>query len=106
MPRVPQSVRLPWVRPSARLRFLIAAQLAIALLVLVAAGLFTRTLSNLKAIQLGFNRENLLLFEIDAQQAGHRNPEIVDFYRNLQTQFQAIPGVRNATLSRLSIMAA
>jgi predicted permease len=92
-------------RPAARLRFLIAAQLAIALLVLVAAGLFTRTLSNLNAIQLGFNRENLLLFEIDAQQAGHRNPEIADFYRNLQTQFQAIPGVRNATLSKLSIMA-
>jgi macrolide transport system ATP-binding/permease protein len=91
-------------RPAARLRFLIAAQLAIALLVLVAAGLFTRTLSNLNAIQLGFNRENLLLFSVDAQQAGHRDPEIADFYRNLQRQFQAIPGVRNATLSNLSIM--
>jgi predicted permease len=92
-------------RPAARLRFLIAAQLAIALLVLVAAGLFTRTLSSLNAIQLGFNRENLLLFELDARQAGHRDPEIAQFYRNLQTQFQAIPGVRNATSSRLSIMA-
>jgi predicted permease len=92
-------------RPAARLRFLIAAQLAIALLVLVAAGLFTRTLSNLNAIQLGFNRENLLLFELDAWQAGHRDPEIANFYRKLQIQFQAIPGVRNATLSRLSIMA-
>jgi macrolide transport system ATP-binding/permease protein len=91
-------------RPTARLRFLIAAQLAIALLMLVAAGLFTRTLSNLNAIQLGFNRENLLLFEVNAQQAGYRDPEIADFYRNLQTQFQAIPGVRNATLSNLSIM--
>jgi macrolide transport system ATP-binding/permease protein len=92
-------------RPTARLRFLIAAQLAIALLVLVAAGLFTRTLSNLNAIQLGFNRENLLLFEVNAEQAGHRDPEIADFYRNLQTQFQAIPGVRNTTLSNESIMA-
>ena len=92
-------------RPAARLRFLIAAQLAIALLVLVAAGLFIRTLSNLNAIQLGFNRENLLLFELDARQAGYRDPEIANFYRNLQTQFQAIPGVRNATLSRVSIMA-
>ena len=92
-------------RPAARLRFLIAAQLAIALLVLLAAGLFTRTLSNLNAIQLGFNRENLLLFQLDAQQAGHRDPEIANFYRNLQTQFQAIPGVRNVTLSKVSIMA-
>jgi macrolide transport system ATP-binding/permease protein len=103
MPALKNDLRQP-ARSAARLRFLIAAQLAIALLVLVAAGLFTRTLSNLNSIQLGFNRENLLLFEIDAQQAGHRNPEIADFYRNLQTQFQAIPGVRNATLSKASIM--
>lgn len=92
-------------RPAAGLRFLIAVQLAIALLVLAAAGLFTRTLANLNAIQLGFNRENLLLFEINAREAGHRDPEIADFYRNLQKQFQAIPGVQNATLSNLSIMA-
>jgi len=92
-------------RPARRLRVLIAAQLAIALLVLVAAGLFTRTLATLNAIQLGFNRENLLLFELNARQAGHRDLEIANFYRNLQAQFQAIPGVRNATLSRLSIMA-
>jgi macrolide transport system ATP-binding/permease protein len=92
-------------QPAAGLRLLIAVQLAIALLVLVAAGLFTRTLSNLNAIQLGFNRENLLLFQVDAQQAGHRDPEIADFYRKLLTQFQAIPGVRNATLSDVSMMA-
>ena len=78
MPALKNDLGQP-ARSAARLRFLIAAQLAIALLVLVAAGLFTRTLSNLNSIQLGFNRENLLLFEIDAQQAGHRNPEIADF---------------------------
>ena len=103
MPALKNDLRQPG-RPTARLRFLIAAQLAIALLVLVAAVLFTRTLSNLNAIELGFNRENLLLFEVNARLAEHRDPEIADFYRILQTQFQAIPGVRNATLSNLSIM--
>jgi macrolide transport system ATP-binding/permease protein len=90
--------------PAEPLRLLIAAQIGIALLVLVAAGLFIRTLSNLQAIQVGFNRENLLLFRLDARQAGHKDAEIADFYRNLQTQFQAIPGVRKATLSNMSIM--
>lgn len=91
-------------RRGARLRFLIVCQIAIALLVLVAAGLFTRTLANLNAIQVGFQRENLLLFQVDGRRAGHRDPEIGDFYKNLQMQMQAIPGVRNASLSNLSLM--
>ena len=64
---------------------------------LVAAGLFVRTLSNLQAIQLGFNRENVLLFKINARQTGHRDPEIITFYTNLQKRFSAIPGVRAAS---------
>ena len=91
-------------RRGVHLRFLIASQIAIALLVLVAAGLFTKTLANLNAIQLGFQPENLLLFQVNARQAGHRDPEIADFYGNLQMQLQAIPGVRNVTLSNLSLM--
>jgi predicted permease len=89
---------------AAPLRLLMAAQIAIALLVLVAAGLFIRTLSNLNSIQLGFNRENLLLFEVNARLAGHRDAELADFYRNLQRQFQSIPGVREASLSNMSLM--
>ena len=92
------------VGPRMPLRLLTSAQIAIALLVLVAAGLFTRTLSNLQAIEVGFNRENLLLFQVNARQAGHRDPEIADFYSNLRTQFQNIPGVRNATLSNFPVM--
>ena len=75
------------------------SQIAFTLLILVAAGLFVRTLSNLASIQLGFNRENLLTFQLNARQAGHRDPEIVAFYNDLRTQFGAIPGVRAASLS-------
>jgi predicted permease len=75
------------------------AQIAVTLLILVAAGLFVRTLSKLASIQLGFNRENLLTFQLNARQAGHRDPGIVAFYNDLRSQFSAIPGVRAATLS-------
>jgi predicted permease len=78
---------------------LVASQIGISLLMLVAAGLFVRTLSNLQSIQLGFNRENVLLFRMNARQAGHQDPEISIFYSNLQKRFSAIPGVRGATLS-------
>ena len=85
-------------------QMLVVAQIAISLLMLVAAGLFVRTLSNLQSIQLGFNRENVLLFEMNARQAGHRDPEIVAFYSDLQKRFRAIPGVRER--NRLAFAAA
>lgn len=80
-------------------RILIVSQIAIALLIVVAAGLFVRTLSNLASVNLGFNGDNLLTFQLNARQAGHKDPEIVAFYDNLQRQFSAIPGVQSASLS-------
>jgi len=85
---------------------LVAAQIAISLLILVAAGLFVRTLSNLQSVQLGFNRENVLLFQLNARQVGHREPEIATFYADLRKRFEAIPGVRNASLSHSSLIEA
>lgn len=85
-------------------RILMVSQIAITLLILVAAGLFVRTLSNLASIQLGFNRDNILTFQLNARQAGHNDPEIVAFYNDLQRQFSAIPGVRAATLSNHTLV--
>ena len=78
---------------------LVVAQIGLSLLLLAGAGLFVGTLSNLRAVSLGFNRENLLLFKLNARQAGHRDPEITAFYGDLQQRLTEIPGVRNATVS-------
>jgi macrolide transport system ATP-binding/permease protein len=78
---------------------LVAGQIAISLLMLVAAGLFVKTLSNLHSVDLGFNRENVLLFELNAAQAGHKSLEICTFYGDLRKRLSEIPGVRNVTLS-------
>jgi len=83
---------------------LVAGQIAISLLMLVAAGLFVRTLSNLQSVELGFNRENVLLFQLDARKAGHKDPEIATFYADLRTRFSAIPGVRSVSLSEDSLI--
>ncbi len=80
-------------------QILVVSQIAISLLILVAAGLFLKTLSNIESIELGFNRNNLLLFQMNPSQAGHRVPEISIFYQNLRTEFAAIPGVQSATLA-------
>jgi macrolide transport system ATP-binding/permease protein len=78
---------------------LVILQMAICLLLLVGAGLFVRTLSNLQSLEVGFERERVLLFRINARQAGHRDPEILSFYRDLEKRFAAIPGVRRASMA-------
>jgi macrolide transport system ATP-binding/permease protein len=87
-------------------RALVVSQIAFTLLILVAAGLFVRTLSNLQSLPLGFNREQVLTFQLNARQAGYNDPEIVAFYDRLRAEFAAIPGVRGVTLSDSPLLGA
>jgi len=98
-------------QPRARRRInhanaLVASQIALSLLMLVAAGLFVRTLGNLQSVNLGFNRENLLLFQMNARKAGHGDADIVAFYRDLEQRFRAIPGVRGVSASNRPLLLA
>src|SRR5205085_6824524 len=63
-----------------------------------------RTLNKLHSVQLGYARENILLFSLNARQAGHRDPEIAIFYADLRKRLESIPGVSSATLSQSSII--
>ncbi len=85
---------------------LVVAQIALSFVLLVAAGLFVRTLNKLHSVQLGYARQNILLFSLNARAAGHRDPEIATFYENLRQRFESIPGVSSATLSQSSIISA
>lgn len=94
-----------WGGPRRRaLHVLVIAQIAMSFLLLVGAGLFVRTLEKLHAVQLGYARENILLFSLNARQAGHHDPEIATFYADLRKQFERIPGVSSATLSQSSLI--
>jgi macrolide transport system ATP-binding/permease protein len=83
---------------------LVVAQIAMSFVILVAAGLFVRTLNKLHSVELGYARENILLFSLNARQAGHRDPEIGTFYADLRRRFESIPGVSSASLSHSSIV--
>jgi predicted permease len=93
-----------WFRRVNLSHVLVVGQIGISLLMLVAAGLFVRTLSNLESIELGFNRQNVLMFQVDARKAGHKDPEIEAFYANLRRRFSEIPGVGSASLSEDSLV--
>ena len=85
---------------------LVVAQIAISLLLLVGAGLFVRTLTNLQAISIGFNRDSVLQFELDAPKAGYPAASVADFYAGLQRRMSEVPGVRDVTLSHASLIRA
>jgi predicted permease len=85
-------------------QILVTGQVAICVLLLVAAGLFVHTLSNLNSIQLGFNRESVLLFSVNAKQAGYRDQALVRYYQNLQSRLGSMPGVRGVTATSYAMV--
>jgi predicted permease len=91
----------PWIGAT---QLLVVGQIAISLMMLVAAGLFIRTLSNLKSVDLGFNREKLLLIEVNARQSGHQIPEIYEFYESLRKRVATLPGAHRASLAESSLL--
>ncbi len=85
---------------------LVVAQIAISLLLLVATGLFVQTLTNLHSIPLGFNQDNVLLFDVNAPQAGLPAAEAIAFYGDVRRRLSEVPGVRQVTLSHASLVRA
>ena len=78
---------------------LVILQIAISLLLVTAAGLFVRTLENLHSVDIGFNSDKLLVFSLDAAQAGYKDAALANLYDQLQSRFAAIPSVKSATLT-------
>jgi predicted permease len=86
-------------------RLLIVAQVAVSLVVLIAAGLFLRTLRNLTTVDAGFNRNDLLLFRIKPQSNGYDAASVVGFYDQLLERLGSIPGIEGVSLSRHPLLA-
>jgi predicted permease len=84
---------------------LIVAQVALSLLLLVGAGLFIRSLYNLRRVDLGFNPENLLVFTLRPEQGGYKDERLVQFYQQLFARLDHLPGVRAATFGKVALIA-
>jgi predicted permease len=65
-----------------------------------AAGLFVRYLSNLEHIDLGFQRDHILLVTLDPEHSGYDDQRLSRAYQDLLTHLGTMPGVRSATLSQ------
>lgn len=79
--------------------FLVAAEIALALVVLLVAGLALRSLQNLRDVDPGFRTDEVLTAQTFLSRARYPSPESRrEFYRRVDERLQALPGVRSAGL--------
>jgi predicted permease len=91
------------VRPEGRVaRSLVAAQVAITLPLLIGAGLFARTLDNLRMLDRGFRHEDVLLIDVDGRRTGKDEPALRAFYHQTLAFIEHLPNVKAASLSAVT----
>jgi predicted permease len=83
---------------------LVASQVALSLVLVSLAGLFVAYLSHLRNINLGFERNNLLLVTLDFAHSGYNAAQFSHRSQELVMRLDAIPGVGSATFSDRSPM--
>ena len=83
---------------------LVVAQMALAIVVLVGAGLLVRSLANLRSVDVGFDSHNILIFRIDPTLIGYKGPQVDSFYRDLQGRLSETPGVKSASYSMMPLL--
>jgi len=83
---------------------LVIAQVALSVLLLIVAGLFVRSLGNLRNIDLGFSPENTLVVSVDPSPNGYKGQRLREFYDRVRAGAETLPGVRAASLAAITPM--
>ncbi|MBI2680343.1 MAG: ABC transporter permease [Candidatus Solibacter usitatus] len=83
---------------------LVTAQVTLSLLLLIGAGLFIRSLQNLRELGPGFRPDHLLAFNIDPSLNGYDNERSKAFYLRLTDTVAAIPGIQATGLASMRIL--
>ena len=78
---------------------LVVAQVAGSMLLLIAAGLFLRSLGNARNVDFGFRADHVLTMSMDPSQVGYDAERSRSFYRELERRVRSLPGVKSASLS-------
>jgi predicted permease len=84
---------------------LVIAQVALSFLLLVGAGLFVKTLANLRNTSSGFQHiDNLIAFQVDPASNGYSVEQTMAFYRDTPAKLGSIPGVTAASAAFLTVL--
>ena len=83
---------------------LVVAQVAVSLVLLMGAGLFLRTLTNLRNVDLGFVPERLIVLNVNPQAAGYKGENAVAITQRVLERMRTIPGVTAASYSENGVL--
>jgi hypothetical protein len=83
----------------------VTAQVALSFLLLFGAGLFVKSLQNLKTTETGVSLENLVSFQLSPALSGYDNERAQAFYTTLLERLRSAPGVVTAGLASVPILA-
>ena len=81
---------------------LIVAQVSLSLILVIGAGLFARTLHNLRTVDRGFTSGNVLLASFDPRRAALSSPELQAFNQSVLRTVETLPGVGAASLAAVT----
>jgi len=81
----------------------VVVQIALSLVLLIAATLFVRTLTNLQRQSLGVDDRRLLVFGVDASQNGYTGDRLANLYMDVIKRLAAVPGAEAASAARLRL---
>jgi putative ABC transport system permease protein len=85
------------------MRPLVGAQVALSVILVVAAALLSRSLLNLWALDPGYDREHLVQVRMDPLAGGVKQEELPAIYRRIAERARQVPGVIGADISRVAV---
>jgi predicted permease len=83
---------------------LVVAQVALSALLLIGAGLFTRSLANLRAVDPGFRSLGLLTFSLSPRRSGYSTDQTRALLARARERLQALPGARAVSMAANPLM--
>jgi predicted permease len=92
-------------RSAARFRAALAiTQIALAMMLLVSAGLFTKSLYKVSRVELGLKTENMITFEISPNLNGYKPEQSRALFERLENELRAQPGVTAVTAAQVAVL--
>ena len=100
------SGKLSGSRTATRFRTsLVTAQIALSMALLISAGLFIKSLSNVSRVDLGLNVENVVVFTISPVRNGYDSTRSRNLFARAEQELASLPGVTNVSAAAVPILA-
>jgi predicted permease len=84
-------------------RLLVVVQIALSMVLLISAGLLTRSMQRIVSADLGVDRDHVLFVHVSARKSGYEGARVQPLVRDLLDRVQRLPGVAGASVARYAM---